>query len=574
MPTGASHHSGRGGKLREQQQTGEHADAPSAGHPRSRCRHPRPAGTVRSPCVHDAAPVHGAQPVPDRRCRRRGRAAAGTRDRGSVDQRCTASLGARITRSPASHTAYDAGAPGIEGAGHAVAHAAGAPGTAGRRRRSGARRDRASGGAVVDGGAEHRPGSRAGHRARRNRTRGTSRSTRYAANALSVAARPVPRRCGVHAVRSAPQRVEHGCMLAITPHCGELSRLVRGDATRHARAGGRAHRPPVRRVLRRPRRMPPTAAAMAASPMTWNPAWMPASVQARTCVASSSVLRYAVPWQSGRSAYGAAEPRGVRAERAVDEQVAAECVRTGRGEQGGGVVGGADRLAPVSAHLDTVVDARAVRGSRRAADLGSAAFVHGDDAVRGGVVERGACGPRLVAAAVSRGAGRGAHQVVGCGGERALRVEARRACRARRAAARSAVEAAAECASIRPRYTGRPGATASSSSVGGRGGSGQRGLVPAVAPDHRVVAGARRTPLQQGGAVSRFAAPVRSRPVSGEPVRGDMHVGVDEGRCDERAVEIDDLGVGVQGAPGGPARARRRFRRVTAIAVASGALAL
>lgn len=40
------------------------------------------------------------------------RGRAGTRDRGSVDHRCTESLGALTTSSPASHTAYDAGAPG------------------------------------------------------------------------------------------------------------------------------------------------------------------------------------------------------------------------------------------------------------------------------------------------------------------------------------------------------------------------------------------------------------------------------------------------------------------------------
>ena len=57
-----------------------------------------------------------------------------------------------------------------------------------------------------------------------------------------------------------------------------------------------------------------------------------------------------------------------------------------------------------------------------------------------------------------------------------------------------------------------------------------------------------------------------------QPGVGGVHVGVDERRGDERAVEVHDLGVGMSARPGASWPTQTTVPSVTAMAVASGEL--
>ena len=83
------------------------------------------------------------------------------------------------------------------------------------------------------------------------------------------------------------------------------------------------------------------------------------------------------------------QPGGAGAERAVDEQVAAEAVRPGLGEQRACLLGGVHRDAPVRAHRNAVLEGEQFAQVLGTADVGTGALVDGDDAVARRGVERG-----------------------------------------------------------------------------------------------------------------------------------------------------------------------------------------
>ncbi|SHW51934.1 Uncharacterised protein [Mycobacteroides abscessus subsp. abscessus] len=178
-----------------------------------------------------------------------------------------------------------------------------------------------------------------------------------------------------------------------------------------------------------------------------------------------------------------------------------------------------------------------------AADLGAGALVHRDDAVAGGQVERGALGVAALRRA-EQIAGRGAHAVVGVGGQRSLCGEARgvgepghQLPQAGRRDGRVHVD---------PGQVGGPAAEDAVEVSGGRDDAlGPAGFVPAVAPDDavRVLRGVFG---QQGQQVWQRRRGTEVEPDHGEPGGGQVHVAVDERRRHERALEVDDGGVGVQ----------------------------
>ena len=87
------------------------------------------------------------------------------------------------------------------------------------------------------------------------------------------------------------------------------------------------------------------------------------------------------------------QPRGARAQRAVDEQVAGQPVGAGVVDQVRGRFTRGHRLAPVADDLDAVVDVAQLAPVVEAADVGAGAFVYRDDAGCGREVERGDPGP-------------------------------------------------------------------------------------------------------------------------------------------------------------------------------------
>ena len=73
----------------------------------------------------------------------------------------------------------------------------------------------------------------------------------------------------------------------------------------------------------------------------------------------------------------------MRAERSVDEQVAGQTAGTGAVDQLAGLVGGGDMFTPVTDDLDAVICIAHPVPVVKAADVGSGAFVDGDDAEGG-----------------------------------------------------------------------------------------------------------------------------------------------------------------------------------------------
>ena len=165
----------------------------------------------------------------------------------------------------------------------------------------------------------------------------------------------------------------------------------------------------------------------------------------------------------------------------------------------------------------------------------------GDDSVGCGGVEGGhlGAGPLLGGQPVAGGR---PHQVMGLGGQRALGVETLRCgqagcqppqCRGRRGGMDV--------------HTGKVGGPVTDHAVellgARRRGFRPARLVPAVRPDGSVGMGLRvfGNQLQTVGrrcGVAQIEARER------EAGRGEVHVAVDECRCDEGAIEVDDVGVG------------------------------
>ena len=132
-----------------------------------------------------------------------------------------------------------------------------------------------------------------------------------------------------------------------------------------------------------------------------------------------------MPQWSGASVYGSLQPGRSRPEGTVDEQVAGQPAGTGRLRKGLGLLAVGDRFAPVTDDVDAVVGAAQFLPVVETTDVGPRAFVHGDDSVGCGQVERGdpGAGPLLGGQPV---AGGGTNEVVGVGGQRVLRIEALR----------------------------------------------------------------------------------------------------------------------------------------------------
>ena len=144
--------------------------------------------------------------------------------------------------------------------------------------------------------------------------------------------------------------------------------------------------------------------------------------------------------------------------------------------------------------------------------------------------------------------GGGAHQVVGVGGQRPLRVEAGRGRQVRRqppqapwTRARSARRRGpGRRAGHRPRRRGR---RCSARAVSGQDDSSQPCPQTGSSGWARGVVGE-----QSAGSARASVAARRSSPAERQAGGGDMDVAVDERRRDETAVEIDDLGVGKHAA--------------------------
>ena len=143
------------------------------------------------------------------------------------------------------------------------------------------------------------------------------------------------------------------------------------------------------------------------------------------------------------------QPRGARAQRAVDEQIAGQPAGAGAVDQSRAWPAVVTRLTPVADDLDAVVGVSHVVPVVEAADVGAGAFVHRDDAERGRGVERGQPGLAALRGRQQVAGGR-AHQVVGVAGQRPLRGEPAASARPGRQS-RSAVDAAAEWTSTRAR---------------------------------------------------------------------------------------------------------------------------
>ena len=117
-----------------------------------------------------------------------------------------------------------------------------------------------------------------------------------------------------------------------------------------------------------------------------------------------------------------AQPRGVRAQCAVDEQVAGKPSRAGLLDEGQGLRRAGHRLAPVTDDLDAVLGGADLLPVLGSADLRSGALVDGDDARAGDGVQGRPAG--VVALLPGQQAARfGAHQMVGVGRQGTLRVE-------------------------------------------------------------------------------------------------------------------------------------------------------
>jgi hypothetical protein len=163
------------------------------------------------------------------------------------------------------------------------------------------------------------------------------------------------------------------------------------------------------------------------------------------------------------------------------------------------------------------------------------------------------------------GAGGGAHQVVGVGGQRPLRIEPLAADSA--GSRRSAVERR-EWTSTGPGR--RAGRRRRVEVVGARAVARRPpGLVPAVTPD-RPVGMARAKSATSCRQCRSDVARAQIEAGEHQAGRGEVHVAVDEGGRDECAVEVDDLGVGKLGQADVVAAEPDDVPSRTAIAVASG----
>jgi len=117
-----------------------------------------------------------------------------------------------------------------------------------------------------------------------------------------------------------------------------------------------------------------------------------------------------------------AEPRGVRSQRAVDEQVTGKAAGAGPRKQVGGFVRACHRFAPVADDLDTVLDVPKLSPVGESTDVRPGAFVDGNDAQRGSGVERGDARLRSLSRG-EQGTRRGTHLVMRVGGQRGLRMK-------------------------------------------------------------------------------------------------------------------------------------------------------
>ena len=128
--------------------------------------------------------------------------------------------------------------------------------------------------------------------------------------------------------------------------------------------------------------------------MTWNPAVMPRLGAGAQVRGDRVDVEVGVAATLRGVAVGLVQPRGARAERAVDEQVAGQPTGAGAIDQVARLVGGGHGFAPVADDLDAVVDVAHLVPVVEAADVGACAFVHRDDAEGGRGVERGQPGRR------------------------------------------------------------------------------------------------------------------------------------------------------------------------------------
>ena len=175
------------------------------------------------------------------------------------------------------------------------------------------------------------------------------------------------------------------------------------------------------------------------------------------------------------------QPRGARAKRSVDEQVAGQSTGAGAVDEVVRRLGRGHRLAPVADDLDAVVGVADLGPFVDAADVGACAFVHRGDTERGRGVEGGQ--PRLTALPGCQPVACGrAHQVVCVAGQWLLGRETRGFRQTWRQSAQ--------------RGRGRRGVHIDAGKVGGpvaddtievigagRGVLGPAGFVPAVSPD-------------------------------------------------------------------------------------------
>ena len=238
------------------------------------------------------------------------------------------------------------------------------------------------------------------------------------------------------------------------------------------------------------------------------------------------------------------QPGGPRPEGTVDEEVACQPARTCRLYKGRGLFGVGDRFAPVPDDFHAVAGGAQLLPVVQTADVRARTFVDGDDPVGRRQVEGGEPG----AGTLLRGqpvAGGGPNQVVGDGGQRALRIEALRSLQALRAPPQRGGRR--RRMDVHAGQVGRPVADHTVQVVGAR----RRGfrparLVPAVSPDRAVGMGLRVF-ADQLQAVSRRGGRAQIEAGERETGAGEVHMAVDEGRRDEGTVEVDDLGVGELG---------------------------
>ena len=240
-------------------------------------------------------------------CRHRGnrsssRGRAGTRERGSVDQRCTASAGAatsRLARPPTPRRTPARRATSVPVIPSRTPPARQAPRVAAA---NAARAEtRAARGAVAGRGAHRRPRIRCRSPGCPSRKRVARLGMLTAPTGSARAARSAPRRCAYMPSLAAPQRVEIGLHAGDHAPRPEPGGLVGGDHLQVFEPVPAARHRGQRRIASTTRSSASTTAATAASPMTWKPAGMP-RLRCRRArwAAIASPSRYAVAAAVGR----------------------------------------------------------------------------------------------------------------------------------------------------------------------------------------------------------------------------------------------------------------------------------